>query len=153
MPKDRKHKKYVPRRVVVPLTKAGHDAKSLQLHAFVESAIHAASFATLDELAKRLGAITAAVFSTSGPLHGRRDSDANAIQTMHLTLEAVQARRDRLGEWSVSREEATSLRQSAGQLDSAIKKLPFNVMRNAEVLIEKLLKTMTPEQVAEMVTS
>lgn len=151
--KDRKHKKYVPKRVIVPLTKAGHDTKALELHAYVETAIHRPSFATCDELAKRLGAITAAFFAMRGPFPGRKDPDAIAIQSMNLALEAVQKRFDTYGKWHINDQEAQSLRFAAGQLDGELKTLPYNLQQNAEKLIQQLLTTMTAEQAAEWIAA
>ena len=153
MSKDRKQKTYKPKRIVVPLTRAGHDTKALELHAYVETAIHRSSFATCDELAKRLGAITAAFFAMRGPFPGRKDQDAIAIQSMNLALEAVQKRFDDHGKWHINEQEAQSLRHAAGMLDGELKTLPYNLQQNAEKMIEKLLSTMTAEQAAEWITA
>lgn len=153
MAKDRKHKTYKPKRVLVPLTKAGHDTKALELHAYVETAIHRPSFATCDELAKRLGAITAAFFAMRGPFPGRKGVDAIAIQSMNLALEAVQKRYDVHGKWHVNEQEAASLRRAAGMLDGELKSLPYNLQQNAEQMIDRLLSTMTAEQAAEWMTA
>jgi hypothetical protein len=151
--KDRKHKKYIPKHVAVPLTKAGHDTKALELHAYVETAIHRPSFGTCDELAKRLGAITAAFFALRGPFPNRKEPDAIAIQSMNLALEAVQKRFDEHGKWHINAQEAQSLRFAAGMLDGELRYLPYNVQQNAERLIQQLLTTMTAEQAAEWIAA
>jgi hypothetical protein len=151
--KDRKHKKYAPKRIAVPLTKAGHDQKALELHAYVETAVHRPSFNTLDELARRLGAITAAFFAIKGPFPGRKDQDAISIMSMNLTLLEIQNRFDKSGQWHVSDIDAYSLRQASGQLDGEMRKLPYNLQKNAERLIENLLKTMTAEQAADWIAA
>jgi hypothetical protein len=153
MSKDRKHKKYAPKKVIVPLTKAGHDTKALELHAFVETAIHRPSFATCDELARRLGAITAAFFTMRGPFPKRKNPDAIAIQSMNLALEAVQKRFDAHGKWHINDMEAESLRRAAGMLDGELRYLPYNLQQNAEKLIKQLVSNMTAEQAAEWIAA
>lgn len=153
MSKDRRHKKYTPKRVIIPLTRAGYDIKALELHAYVETAIHCPSFATCDELAKRLGAITAAFFDMRGPFPGRKDAASIAIQSMTVALESVQKRFDDHGKWHINEQEAQSLRLAAGQMDGELKTLPYNLQQNAEKMIQNLLSTMTAEQAAEWIAA
>jgi hypothetical protein len=151
MAKDRKNKKYVPKRICVPLTKSGHDTKALELHAYVETAIHRPSFATCDELAKRMAAITSAFFTMRGPFPNRRDADAIAITSMGSALQAVQTRFDQLGQWQINDHEALSLRNAAGMLDGELRTLPYNLQQNAEKLIEVLLSNMSAQQAADWI--
>jgi len=131
-----------------------HDRKALELHMYVELAIENTSFSTLEALARRLGAITAAAFATHGPMKSRvRDIDSIAINSMSLALEAIQSRFDRTDVWHVSQEEATTLRRTAGQLDEAIRLLPYNVIRRAESLVAHMLTNMTADQAAAIINS
>jgi hypothetical protein len=137
-------------RLVVPLMGATYDTKALELHLYVENAVTAPSFATLETISIRLGAITAAVFAIGGPLPNRRDPDANAIRQMEAALLSIQDRFDRVGTWGLSGDEAQAMRIASGVLDGTIKQLPFNVLRNAERMVDQIVATMDAERIAAL---
>lgn len=125
-------------RVIVPLMRTTYDTKALELHLYVEACIESPCFDTLNTLAVRLAAITAAVFAVGGAIDGHRHHD-NSIRQMAVALESAQVRFDAIGLWSVRGIEMHAMRQLAGCLDGAIRKLPFNVLRNAERFVDNIL--------------
>ena len=139
------------RRLFVPLMGATHGIKALELHLYVESAITEPSFATMEMIAIRLGAITAAVFTVGGPLPTRTDAAANAIRQMQAALEAIDARFALVEAWGASDQEAADMRAAAGVLDGALKRMPFNVLRNAERFVDNIVAGIGAEKFAAMI--
>lgn len=125
-----KRKKYRPKAIYKPMMANTRADIALDMHLAVEACISAPSPATFDQLGAMLASMATAVNQQEGPpIEHRGDDDSKAIVRMLKTLSSIQERFDRVGKYGVSEEEAEELRAAIGYMDSALARIPMNVMQ------------------------
>jgi hypothetical protein len=125
-----KRKKYRPKAIYKPMMANTRADIALDMHLAVEACINAPSPATFDQLGAMLASMATAINQQGDmPIEYRDDEDSKAIVRMMKALHNIQERFDRIGKYGASEEEAATLREASGYMDSALARIPMNVMQ------------------------
>jgi hypothetical protein len=135
-----KRKKYVPRRVTIPmlfmgqcvLEKYPHLATSLygQIHTFIERPSVGASNNLSHQIACIAGGMSHVLNGQS--IRSKRDAGSIAICSAVACMEAICKRFERTGAIAVTDLEAQTLRSAAGRLDEVLQGMPLAAYLKAE---------------------
>lgn len=114
-------KQHKARTPSIPMMAATRDRMALDLHAAVETLIHAPDIESYNHVSTKLIAL--------GRVAGERDCLESAKEAMGAICDRFQ----RVGKMGVSEHEAHQLRKASGDMDSMIGTIPVNRMIKAEV--------------------
>lgn len=108
--------------IKVPMMKNSRDNLAMQLHAAIETLIHAPTIEAFNRVSQMAARTESAL--------GRPDASLNAAKE---ALYSVSERFARTGKIGVSPEEAAQLMGASGAIDMLLPKIPANVMRQASI--------------------
>jgi hypothetical protein len=135
-----KRKKYVPRRVTIPmlfmqqsvLDKYPHLPTAVygQIHTFIDRP----SAESSNNLSHEIACIAGGMFymNNGQAIRGKRDAGSIAICSAVACMEAICKRFERTGEIAVNASEAQTLRSAAGRLDEVLQGMPLSAYIKAE---------------------
>lgn len=137
--KPRKRYQGDKKRCHVPICAETRNALALDMHLSIESLILAPNHDTHYQLANMLSAMAGAIdYAGKEKISLRTDPDAVAVISAFNALIAIEKRFDKVGKWGISGDEAQTLRGAIGGLDTALARIPFNVLQASILRVSQM---------------
>jgi hypothetical protein len=118
----RPRKAYKPRNVSVPMMAETRDSLAMELHAAIETLIHAPSITAYNNVSTKMVTL------------GRAAGMSDCLEDAKAALIGISDRFERMKKVGVSPHEAQQLRESSAGLDALLASIPINRLRHAEMV-------------------
>jgi hypothetical protein len=135
-------KRYNPNRfpVHVPMQSSTRDNISLELHLAIEGLILAPSDEGATLVTRMLATMANAInYGHAQSIRQRTDESAIAVRNALDTMEAIEARYDRLGKVGISGDEAQTLRAASAGLDKSLARIPHNILVQSIAAVSRVI--------------
>ena len=126
-------KAYREKLIHVPMMPESRDTLAMQLHAAVETLIHAPSVDACNEVSKKL-----AIMNHAG-------LQSVALSTAIMVIDSVIDRFIRVKKIGISQSETETLQTAAGQLDRQLATIPVNVLKASRYVVNQRFERINAE--------
>lgn len=126
--------------VLHPMDRGSRGEIAMAFYSALLALEHDPSSSTINEVARQLAILTAAIDTLSSTrINLRTDAPSKALIAALAVVEAMDARNDAGQGWSLAPDELASLRDCAARFDEALRRVSFDAYEAARVLVDTQL--------------